>query len=247
MGLFEVITTTDSKLNYLLGFWNKYSQLSPNEQIGYAQLVIISLSGHLESFLCDYLLLELQDISLMLWKGKLRDWMEKIMGKKYKVKYYPIYLLQARVEKHMREKIEKATYSELKDLHKIVTTKSISEVVGHNLARDMEGLSSLRNAFTHSRPIPIEIDTDSFNSIEDFQKHPFEEAVKSLKRDGVVGDSDLRGGKPEDVIRILLGKRTLTFYWNRLKEFLDVYMFSLPERKSKKLSWYQLDSLPKDK
>lgn len=243
MTRFAQLPTSDSKLTYLVDAWSSFDGLPADAQFGYAQLLIISLCGHVERFISQRLLLELQDVSHMLWKADLRDWAEERDGSTFQVDHHPVYALESRVRAFARRLIEHATFAELKRLHKIITTEGIADLVGNDLANDMEGVSSARNIFAHGRPVLFELGSE-WISIEDFVQHPFEETVKALKRERILTDDDLRHKQPEELLAVLLGKRSLYFFWDRSRKFINTYVAHLPERRKYRLADYELPSLP---
>ncbi len=111
------------------------------------------------------------------------------------------------------------------------TMPEVCSAVDQYLWGDLQGLNSLRNVYSHGRPVRVDEDEESRHNLE-APGFSLREALKSLRRMKIIrGDGDFfdRAGELFDVLR---SSMAITFYWRRAGEFIRSYTTNVPYDKA---------------
>ncbi len=226
------ISSTIYGSSFISSIWLKRNELDEIGRRGLYGFIYINLTGYVEatiSFYLDQLLKrEISDIETAFHlKGLgLKDFdsrESKIDGliTKYSEEMQKGMTLSILLGR--RNEIEKAPFEKLNELYSLIAQEKLSDVIGNDDFQALKGLISLRNAFAHGRILYTNISVTTKDDGErelkyddQFEKHPFENAVKNLKSSSVYSSEDFQT-KINNASDLLYSEKVVKYYYEAIK------------------------------
>jgi hypothetical protein len=124
----------------------------------------------------------------------------------------------------------KLTFGEIQNLRKWLCGESLSDfckTIDGTLYSDFDGLFKLRHVFAHGRPLRLDAAETSPHHFDN-TGFSLKEAVKTLKRIGLLSDSPDVREQIDMLHEAIFSYEAIQFYWERVGKFTQQYVESVP-------------------
>lgn len=215
--------TTGFNKSYIGTLWNARHELSDSEKRGFAQFFYLTISGHIESFLSKVISARLDSIMQLPFRS-LSPQQGSIDGRQISCSTDPITASLQSIILVYRAEVESAPLSRLMEVYRSTFQRKLAEVVGQDLAGDIEALSALRNIFAHGRDLYLEFDrhvsNSAFTENVTLDKNPLQKPINRLQTAGIINMrvSDITGMNWGDFLAVLYCDEALLYFYRAVKE-----------------------------
>lgn len=245
-GRLSINTVVYSKA-FISKIWTNRAEFEEYERRGFFQFLYVTACGHIESIISDYLKAVLQwpilNIEMMSDLGfPSRE--ISIQGIKSSVSMEYEQQAVERILKKTIEDIDKAPFGQLESLHKTIAGCTLRDVVGGELHDHLRGLVSVRNLLAHGRQLYIEVD-ESFCANVEFEQHPLENAIKSLRQAGLFVTDQARNLQPDEVKSVIYQDEVIVHFWNASATIAEIYGARIAQEKLNPIVGNYIYAIPK--
>ncbi len=194
MGSRTWISTTLYSKRYLAVAWKHRAELQDYERRGFGQFVYLTLCAHVEGILADLVRKRIRSIRHMVRWESLPPMNFKLGEQKHLCDIKPLYESVFRIVDSIADQSHTAPLTKLVELHNVLFSPPLRDVIGKDLHEDLLALASLRNIFAHGRELFLEFD-NSFgeSATATLDTNPIQRPALRLHRAGIIKDLQITG------------------------------------------------------
>jgi hypothetical protein len=231
------ISTITYSIAFITKSWETHAQMLEYERGGFFQFLYITACGHAESVICDYLksilFFPLHHIK------SATAFPQRIMTideTEFSVSTEPEQRAVQRILERSFEELDKASFRQIDSLHKAIVGSTIRETIGPDLYDRLKGLVSVRNLLAHGRELYVEID-ESYNADTSFERHPLENAIKSLRQAKLFNSGESDTYDAHDAQGVIYRDEVVRHFWNTSVEVGEIYKQRADREKLISIGW----------